>query len=157
MYNFGDLPKLEELRILSCVGPNLIWSLPDSFAKLNALRVLEITGPDYLNARYLRPDPSYPFTFKLPSNFGILPKLEELRIIYCHLGPMPESLKELNLERNNIDSIPPAIINLKNLRLLNIKYNPVAKNMHIRGKRINKPFAEFVSEMKKKNGLIIEK
>ena len=186
--NFGDLPKLKELRILSCIGPNLIWSLPDSFAKLNALCILEITGSGYLNARYLGPDPSYPFTFKLPSNFGILPKLEELRIIYCHLEPLPESfanlkslqileiaddykyfsdpkafdffpisLKELNLERNNIDLIPPAIINLKNLQLLNIKDNPVAKNMHIRGKRINKPFAEFVSEMKKKNGLIIEK
>ena len=129
--NFGDLPKLEELRILSCQGPNLIWSFPDSFAKLNALRVLEITGPDYKYARYLRPDPLYPFTFKLPSNFGFLSKLEELRLIYCHLEPLPASFSNLKtLQILDISDDSKYFINPKafeffpnNLKELNLERN----------------------------------
>ena len=69
----------------------------------------------------------------------------------------PSNLKELHLERNVLKNILNEIKNLKNLQILNIKDNPIAKNMHIKHKRINKTYAEFISEMKEKTGLIIEK
>ena len=183
--NFGNLLNLEELRIISCK----ISSLPETFANLKALRILEISGPEYFIIQDLQPDASYDnyyFTFKLPPNFGILPKLEELKIICCHLGTLPESfsnlkslrklditndykyfldpkafelfpntIRELNIERNEIKKLPKEITNLKDLQLLNLKNNPVAKNSQTRGKGTNKLITDYFIDMKKKNGLII--
>lgn len=143
--NFGNLPKLEELRFYY-----ELEGLPETFMNLKNLRLLEIQG----RMRSLRHKEA-----KLSViDFGTLTELKELRLRSCSISPSPEfysrmkkveilaitdnpdyfqkqkvfdflpdSLLRLDLRDNELKEIPEAITRLENLKFLDLRNNELTK------------------------------
>lgn len=101
--SIGEMENLKELNL----ELNNLKLLPDTITKLSNLEILTLnynpieTFPNninhLINLKQLFLDFLYQFDPKLtlPSNFGYLPQLEELRIYSAFLEPLPESFSKL--------------------------------------------------------------
>jgi Leucine-rich repeat (LRR) protein len=127
--------RLTRLRTLD-LGHNLLSSLPDSMAGLQALEILyihdnrlsvlpawigELRGLTYLNAAEngLR---------VMPPLAG-LESLIELRLMHNRLTgvpPLPASLRELHLRGNECTAVPEVVRGLPELRVLDLRANRLA-------------------------------
>jgi Leucine-rich repeat (LRR) protein len=128
----GSLTRLRTLDL----GHNVLSSLPDSMAELQALEILYIhdnrlgelpawigslRGLTYLNVAEngLR---------RLPPVAG-LSRLIELRAMHNRLTdvpPLPRSLRELHLRGNDCVAVPEAVRGLPELRVLDMRANHLA-------------------------------
>jgi Leucine-rich repeat (LRR) protein len=128
----GSLTRLRTLDL----GHNILSSLPDSMAGLQALEIL------YIHDNRLGELPSWLGSLRaltylnvaengarsLPEVAG-LTRLIELRAMHNRLTdvpPLPPSLRELHLRGNECVAVPPAVRGLPELRVLDMRANHLA-------------------------------
>ena len=146
--NFGNLPKLEELRFYY-----ELVSLPESFLNLKNLRLLEIHG----RLRVLR----HKETKFSVIDLSKLAKLKDLRLYACPFKPsyesysflknlesllitddpdyfkdlkvfdvLPNSLVTLILQYNELKKLPTSITGLENLKFLDLRKNEIDTSIY---------------------------
>ena len=120
----GNLRKLEELIIDNGNGCGMNVRLPRSFGKLQNLRILRLYGA--LDAR----DSGRSRTIKsLPDTLGDLRRLEVLDLGRNGLTVVPpavarlSNLKTLRLEYNDLRALPAFVGNLRNLKEISLDSN----------------------------------
>ncbi len=125
----GSLTRLRTLDL----GHNVLSSLPDSMAELQALEIL------YIHDNRLSELPSWlgslgALTYLNVAENGLrslpplagLASLIELRLMHNRLTgvpPLPPSLRELHLRGNECVAVPPAVRGLAELRVLDMRAN----------------------------------
>lgn len=104
-------PRLENLERIYFHNAKKLNTLPDSFCNLPNIKSINIQGSVFFN---------------LPSCFGNLKTLEQLRISVDNMSNLPESigdlenLKKFELYKASIKALPNSIGKLKNLESLQI-------------------------------------
>lgn len=140
--NLGKIPQsiknLEGLKKL-WLSENGISELPDFVGKMPNLEILGLFGnevseikinkQDFKNLKWI--DLRYNKFEIFPIELFSLPKIERITIWYNEIVSIPEfdylntSLIELNLENNNLTSLPKSITNLRNLEILDLGSNQI--------------------------------
>jgi len=122
--SIGQLQELEELNVK--INRQLRY-FPSSIGTLKALKKLVIKG---LYDKYSATPNTIPVVF--PDEIGLLSNLEELNLDSNNLKTLPVSigqlkkLTELSLDYNNFQEIPNGIFQLSNLQELNLYSSPIS-------------------------------